>query len=644
MTLAHEYARIFRVWPMGLNKQPLAAGFDSAHPTATWDPDKLDPELPVGILCGPLQPGFADDWHVIGLDLDKAMTRPVLERLLGPLPPTLTSKGWRHAYYLIPADHGLYQRNAALTCEGGQLDIRPCAGGYLMEKGDWDDGFNPSRIALLPDLALQRLRDAIGTKAPAGETPQPAPAQISNQDWAIASALRSHWQPETTGDQAFGALGGWLAKRGVSRERARSIAAEIARETYSTHPDPIGRAEQAYDGECPLGRPALQAALSRDADEVDVLETLNHVEQLIADSVEGWKPPEPEKPSPWLTGDALAQPIAGVNWLVKELELAPGRCPIISADSGAGKSWAVQSLALAVASGEPVFGEFECRQGPVLHIAEDSDIDAVLDRYQRIARGMNLDLRKLPLHLYKPRFSLTTPRGDFDPKRLEPIREAIAAQNAVLVIVDSLASTCVGLDENSPEIAQPLYATRDREVTWLWTHHTNKGGESYRGSSALKAAAGAMWSISGKDAEARTWTCVKHAERTGSKERLAGFSTEWDGERVIAKRNEPENSPRERACDRAQLDMLRLLDTRKATKAELILAAGGTNGTRGQVNKAVFEFLANPLSAQIVQVEKGRYTLAPGVKVPAGAHLLTSKLPEDVVKGIVQSSNSNRRK
>lgn len=277
-------------------------------------------------------------------------------------------------------------------------------------------------------------------------------------------------------------------------------------------------------------------------------------------------------PAPvWLTGAALAEPVPDVAWLVPALELAPGRPPLLSADSGAGKSWATQSIAISVAAGVPVFGEFPCRQGAVFHIAEDSDVYAVLDRYQRLARGLGVDLEALPLAVYARPFRVVDPKGEFLPKTIAGVLDTATRQGGVLVIVDSLASVCVGLEENSPEIAQPLYASRHPSVTVLWTHHTGKEGGVYRGSSAIRAAAGAMWEMSGSDDEPRVWRNTKHAERTASRGRLNTFSTTWepDSGRIVLV---DEAGRRDNPTQRIRRDILRHLHRKGAAAASHLCA------------------------------------------------------------------------
>lgn len=92
-----------------------------------------------------------------------------------------------------------------------------------------------------------------------------APTQRADQDEHVAKSLASIWGPKTTGDRAFGALGGWLARLGISRSRAAKIATGVAYFTQSTHPNVERRIDQAYDGEHGLGFTALFGALSQDA-------------------------------------------------------------------------------------------------------------------------------------------------------------------------------------------------------------------------------------------------------------------------------------------------------------------------------------------------------------------------------------------
>ena len=338
----------------------------------------------------------------------------------------------------------------------------------------------------------------------------------------------------------------------------------------------------------------------------------------------------PAEPPVWVTGAALASPVGPVNWLVESLELAPGRTPLLIADSGAGKSWSVQSLALSVASGQPVFGAFACRQGAVLHIAEDSDLEAVKDRYQRLARGMGLRLEDLDLAVYGRQFRVTDSRGNYDPERLEKLRQLARKNSAALVILDSLATICVGLDENGPEIALPLYGSRDSEVTFLWTHHTPKNGEVYRGSTAIRAAAGAMWHQSVNEDGTRGWENKKFAERTNGK-RMESFKTTWevdgDAARIVVLAEEGASRLEERPADRIQKEILKVMAEGRSTKTNILELVGGNKNLR----LAVFEFL---IQSRVIEHVGPRYILAAGV-APV-------RMPDHLVEGAYRKSNNAR--
>lgn len=316
--------------------------------------------------------------------------------------------------------------------------------------------------------------------------------------------------------------------------------------------------------------------------------------------------PKAEESPAWLTGAALAVEIPKVNWVIPALEIAPGRPTILAADANAGKSWGVQTIAVAVAAGLKTFGEFECRQGLVLHVAEDSDVLAVLDRYQQISRAWGVNLAELPLGVYNRSFRVCKKRDEYDPAMVEGLIKTAERHGAALVVVDSLAAVSVGLDENSPAAALPLYASRHPTIAFLWTHHTGKAdtGE-YRGSSTIRAAAGAMWSMTGSGKDPRQWVNRKHAERTSSKTRVGSFSTTWDEDtgRVVATCEPPP------ARDKTRLDVLRHLHMKGPSSGNGIEAE--VVGRREKVRDA-YKGLAQ---AGILIYDGRRYHIAGGVDV-----------------------------
>lgn len=164
----------FRVVPINAQSKAAARrGFGKNAPEFCTPAGDFHPDELVAILMGPCPLGtYAGGRLLCGLDLDAPFDRAALELRTGPLPMTLSSKNGRHLYFWItPAQqqHGeLTQANDVFRTKmknEGALDIRPSAGGYFLERGDWDPdhlgrGFDRRRIADLPDQAHAALLTA----------------------------------------------------------------------------------------------------------------------------------------------------------------------------------------------------------------------------------------------------------------------------------------------------------------------------------------------------------------------------------------------------------------------------------------------------------------------------------------------------
>lgn len=333
---------------------------------------------------------------------------------------------------------------------------------------------------------------------------------------------------------------------------------------------------------------------------------------------------QPVKAARFIGWPDLMTPMGEVPWLVKELEICPGRPPLFISDSGVGKTWTLQALALAVATGQPVFGRFPCRQGPVLHLSRDSGLRATKARYQRLARGMGID--RADVVVFPHSLPLTDKMGAFQRKGFEEVAREAERGGYALVILDSLAALCPGIDENSTDIGEPLRATTDDACVWLWAHHTTKSGEGYRGSGAIKAAAGSIY-VGTRDGERRIWKALKASEEHESGD-LPTFETEWQcdeggGARIVAKMDGgPVTKVNE--AQRAAWEMLKLVELHgKASTRELLAAAGLTSDVKGRARQkinAVLASLAHPAGGLLTSVEGDKYILSAGVQVPRAAH------------------------
>jgi hypothetical protein len=93
---------------------------------------------------------------------------------------------------------------------------------------------------------------------------------------------------------------------------------------------------------------------------------------------------------------------------------------------------------------------------------------------------------------------LPEPCNLFDPKSAGTLCDLVAAQGYGLVIIDTLARSALGADENSArDMGQVIEAAdtirRSTGATVLLVHHQGRSGDNLRGSTAIDGAAHAMW-------------------------------------------------------------------------------------------------------------------------------------------------------
>lgn len=241
-----------RLWRAGLRVVPIdpkskratRKGFGRGDPDFSTPPEEFRPDEQTAVLMGPCPLGnFAGGRWLSGFDLDGISGYSPLAMKLGPLPRTLTSKDEHHFYYWLTADlpsrDVVRQGNDLLRTKkklGWALDWRPCAGGYFLERGDWDGGFDHTRIRDLPRNAWDALlaarkhsgKPAAPCKVPAGYTPDARAPRTALLD-AIADDLAAVWPPPGGGgghDLAL-ALGGVLADAWIDEDTAIDFAMRI---------------------------------------------------------------------------------------------------------------------------------------------------------------------------------------------------------------------------------------------------------------------------------------------------------------------------------------------------------------------------------------------------------------------------------
>lgn len=208
---------------------------------------------------------------------------------------------------------------------------------------------------------------------------------------------------------------------------------------------------------------------------------------------------------PLIGASAVFAPLPPPLFLVPKLEIGPGRPTMIAGYGAAGKTIAVQSLALSIAAGRefwpspasPKIGFGSTNRVKVIHLDRDQGKARTLRTYQRLAAGMGITQADLDGWLYVSPF----PEIAFDDATWKGHLKALAKAHTTdgvgpLVILDAFVGFLGGLEENDTESSKPLYElgalSEDTKATFMILHHARKTGAnetsskmSIRGSSSL---------------------------------------------------------------------------------------------------------------------------------------------------------------
>lgn len=245
-----------RVVPINhTSKAAARKGFGRAFPEYSCPPEAFSADELVAILMGPCPLGtYAGGRWLMGFDLDGTWDRRELEERVGLLPDTLTSKAEKHLYYWLPPSlegrDEITQTNDVFRTkkkQAGAVDWRPCAGGYFLERGDWDSGFDSTRIVDLPEPAWRFILHSRKKYAGAPVVPCKVPLGYGEPSAlpdaaldALANQLAVLWPEPGAGgghDLAL-ALGGVLADAWISDDAAVEFCCRIwdgAAAPYQVH-------------------------------------------------------------------------------------------------------------------------------------------------------------------------------------------------------------------------------------------------------------------------------------------------------------------------------------------------------------------------------------------------------------------------
>lgn len=204
----------------------------------------------------------------------------------------------------------------------------------------------------------------------------------------------------------------------------------------------------------------------------------------------------PKGDDPWrlmATKDIFAE-LGPYPWLIQGIHLAPGRITLLNGYADVGKTVIAMSIALTVATGRPLWGVFRpARTGKVLHLNGEIGSYIARERYQRMARGMGVDV---PALIESGALTLANyPAIRLDDKDFED-KLALVCEGYQFVVVDSLRAFSGSLDEKSKEIGVALFmlaqVSERTGATIMVLHHNRKPSKDDIG--------GAKMAISGSGA------------------------------------------------------------------------------------------------------------------------------------------------
>jgi len=209
----------------------------------------------------------------------------------------------------------------------------------------------------------------------------------------------------------------------------------------------------------------------------------------------------------WISTEEIFAPLPPTQWLVPALHIVRGRPTLLAGYGYSGKTLMAQSMALALAAGAAVWGQFAPNGSSVVrHLDYEQGRHATLKRYQRLAFGSGISRASVGGRLEVSVF----PEVYLDTPDAQDIY-AKAVEGVGLVILDALRGATPTIDENDSAIRRCLdNLTRVSEKTgtaFLILHHAGKSRDEEgsdprkvpRGSSAIFDASGCVFAIDGEN-------------------------------------------------------------------------------------------------------------------------------------------------
>ncbi len=470
MAAALEWAeRGFRVFPLPPNGRVPSSDWVGWPEHATTEPEKIKAwwegtDQNIGVCATGLL--------IVDIDVKKGRAGPASWEALGGGPETLTVRtpsGGLHLYYW-GADVAL---SAGALGEG--LDIRS-HNSYVIAPGSVIDGV-PYEV--VHDVPMQRAPQHIvarcqppGVRAenaavPLADLDTPAAVQAAVERVACAPAAMQGEQSEAAYKLACA-----VRDHGISEALCNTIMA------------PWGaRCAPPVIGDDLRGRIANAYAYAQNA------AGAKHPEMLFG-TVNLEPPPSPQEVQTsqaarsglrLLTMDECAS-TAPRGYVIKNM-IAPGQLGCIFGQPGAGKSVLAPHLAYAVAQGRHVFRQ-RTTKGAVFYVCAEDEAGM----RERVAALRESHGAAPGFHLVAGVSALVT-GGDAVAPDLARLLQLVEEHRPSLVVVDTLAASISGLDENSSEgmskVVHAMRAVRQLGPAVILVHHSPKSGDTPRGHSVL---------------------------------------------------------------------------------------------------------------------------------------------------------------
>lgn len=467
LRLASRYG--FRVFPLRENGTtpiwegwPETATADEATIRAWWSGANWN----IGICSTGLL--------IVDVDTKKGRAGLASWAALGA-PDTLTvrtkSGGFHHYYW--GADVALSQ--GAL---GEGLDIRS-HNGYVVAPGSTVDG---ARYEVVRDVPMLRApQHIVAMCKPPGQRAESAAVALVELDTfaAVQAAVDRVARAE-------------IARAGEQSDRAYKLAAAVRDHGISealcfTIMQPWGlRCEPPVIGDDLRGRIANAYAYAQNAPGA------KHPEVLFGKPDIPPVPPSPSREEAHAEQAARSrlrvmsmddcEDLPPLGYVIKNM-VAPGQVGSIYGQPGAGKSVIAPYLAHAVAKGRPAFGQ-RTTQGKVFYVSAE-DERGMQKRVKALGRRFG---RTPDLQLIDRVSALVTANDEVSPDMARLLQLA-EERRPSLIVVDTLAASISGLDENAAKDMNKIVAAMRSLAQFgaavIVVHHSPKSGDTPRGYGSL---------------------------------------------------------------------------------------------------------------------------------------------------------------